>query len=153
MDDTTLRMMQLAGRGYSCSQIMIQLALEAQGKANPDLVRAVSGLSDGIGTGQCACGVLTGGACVLGLYAGRGLDREQADERLAPMLEELVEWFHETVGDRYGGIVCHIITGDPPNQGAAMSKCGDIMMQTYAKAMEILVEHGFDPGTGRETDE
>jgi hypothetical protein len=49
MDDLTIRMMQLAARGYCCSQILGWLALEAQGRRNPDLVRALSGLCLGVG--------------------------------------------------------------------------------------------------------
>jgi len=40
IDQTSLRMMQLAGQGYCCSQILILLALEGMGRENPDLVRA-----------------------------------------------------------------------------------------------------------------
>ena len=56
MDDTMIRMMRLAQKGYTCSQILILLALEARGEQNPSLVRAAAGLAYGCGTGRGAAG-------------------------------------------------------------------------------------------------
>jgi len=47
MNEYRTRMMQLAGKGYYCSKIRIILGLEAEGKTNPDLVRAMDGLNGG----------------------------------------------------------------------------------------------------------
>jgi hypothetical protein len=44
MDETTLQMMRLSRKGYSCAQILVLLALEAMGEANPKLVRAMAAL-------------------------------------------------------------------------------------------------------------
>ncbi len=48
MDDLTLQMMKLHAKGYCCAQVILILALEAQGKINEDLVRSVGGLCFGI---------------------------------------------------------------------------------------------------------
>lgn len=147
MDDLTIRMMQLAARGYCCSQILGWLALEAQGRRNPDLVRALSGLCLGVGNSGGTCGVLTGAACLLALYAGKGADEEQADERLPLMFAELTEWFSRTVGQTYGGIHCTDILGEEGRQPQP-GRCGPILLDTYRRVLEILSEDGFDPVQG-----
>jgi hypothetical protein len=70
MADDSFRIAELLLDGYTCSHILVKLALEAQGHGNPDLVRAMSGLALGMGQGF-NCGSLTGGCCLLGLYGGK----------------------------------------------------------------------------------
>jgi hypothetical protein len=136
-------MIQLAGKGYSCSQILILLALEARGEQNPALVRAAGGLAYGCGANKGSCGVLTGGSCVLALFAGKGSDEEQGSERLLAMLQELSDWFADRIGAQYGGIECQAIVGEE-GPAASRQRCGNILLETYAKVMEILVSNGFD---------
>jgi hypothetical protein len=143
MDDTMIRMMRLAQKGYTCSQILILLALEARGEQNPVLVRAAAGLAYGCGTGKASCGVLTGGSCVIALFAGKGSDEEQESEKFMMMLQDLSDWFSEHVGGQYGGIECQGIVGDE-GPAAARQRCGAILAETYAKVMEILFINGFD---------
>jgi hypothetical protein len=147
MNDTLIRMLTLAGKGYSCSQILITLALEARGESNPALVRAVAGLAYGCGSGGTACGALTGGACVLALYAGKGIDEETSSERLLPMLQELSDWFGERVGSAHGGITCDAVVGKA-GPHASRQICGAIVAETFEKAMEILTLNGFDLAGG-----
>jgi hypothetical protein len=152
MDDLTIRIMQLSGKGYCCSQILALLALEAQGRQNPDLVRALSGLCLGVGNSGGTCGVLTGAACVLALYAGKDSDEERADDKLSLMFAELTEWFAGTVGEAYGGVTCTDILGDGerrPDPG----RCGVLLLDTYRRVLEILAVNGFDPAGGRSEDD
>ena len=148
MDDLTVQILQLAGKGYCCSQILARLALDARGRQNPDLVRALSGLCLGVGNSGGTCGVLSGAACLLALYAGKGLDEEKADERLPLMFAELTEYFVETVGGAYGGVTCTDILGDGERQPDP-GRCGAILLNTYRQVLEILTENGFDPASGR----
>ena len=60
--DELLRMLKLASQGFHCSQILILMGLDAQGKQNADLVRAMEGLAGGVGFCGDICGALTGGA-------------------------------------------------------------------------------------------
>jgi hypothetical protein len=143
MDDTMIRMMRLAQKGYTCSQILILLALEARGEQNPALVRAAAGLAYGCGTGKGSCGVLTGGSCVIALFAGKGSDEEQESEKFMMMLQDLSDWFSERVGGQYGGIECQAIVGEE-GPAAARQRCGGILAETYAKVTEILISNGFD---------
>jgi hypothetical protein len=143
MDDTMIRMLQLAHKGYSCSQILILLALEARGEQNHALVRAAAGLAYGCGAGKGSCGVLSGGSCVLALFAGKGSDEEQESERFMVMLQELSDWFSERVGGQYGGIECQAIVGDE-GPDAARQRCGAILAETYNKVINILISNGFD---------
>jgi len=144
MNDVMIRLLQLSRIGYGCSQILIRLFLEARGEDNPALVRAMAGLAYGCGAGRATCGTLTGGCCALALYAGKGTDDEAGSERLLLMLQELTDWFGEQVGGPHGGIACETIVG-VEGPAAARQRCGAIVADTYAKVLEILAAHGFDP--------
>lgn len=146
MDDMMFRMMELKHRGYYCSQIMMLLALEAQGKTNPDLIRSMAGLAFGAGIGSQVCGALTGGACILAQYTGKGTDDEEENFRLMGMLQELGDWFMETYGGKYGGISCDAISEDGSLRN---ERCGPIVGGTYTKVMDILVANEVDPSEGR----
>jgi C_GCAxxG_C_C family probable redox protein len=140
MADQSFRIMELSLQGFGCSQILTQMALDARGESNPDLIRANTGLLYGLGCGNI-CGALTGGCCVLGLYAGRGSSSEQVDESLFPMENRLVEWFEAQFGRQYGGIQCKDITHDDPKLRVA--RCPQIVAQTFDKVTELLAQHNF----------
>ena len=144
MDEHAIRMMQLSGKGYVCSQIIVKMALELRGEENPSLVRAMAGPEYGCGTGAATCGALVGGCCLIALYAAKGDDDESASDRLPLMLSELSDWFSERIGEQYGGIACEMIVGEQ-GPAASMQTCGAIVADTYAKAMEILAANEIDP--------
>jgi C_GCAxxG_C_C family probable redox protein len=144
MDDLQIRMLQLASQGFYCAQIILQLALEARGEENPALVRAMAGPAYGCGDGRATCGALSGGCCLLALYAAKGSATEKESDRLLLMLGALTDWFHQEMERRYGGTTCEIITGEK-GPAAARQRCGEIVAQTFAKAMEILLANDFDP--------
>lgn len=136
--NTTFRMLELSYEGFSCSQILMILALEAQGKQNPDLVRSVAGLAFGGGAAAGPCGALTGAACVLALYAGKGAVGETERESLQQMLREVREWFELRIGGKYGGVTCGEIVGDVADK---QRRCGAIVREVHAKICEILTNH------------
>jgi len=141
MNDTILRLVKLKAKGFCCSQMMLILALEEQGKTNPDLVRSVGGLCFGIyGNGE-VCGALTGGVCLISLFAGKGSEEETANDRYITMIMELTDWFHGTNNEEFGGTRCNDILKKFPDR----SICGQIVADTYEKCMDILVKYGFDP--------
>jgi hypothetical protein len=57
------------------------------------------------------------------------------------MLQELTDWFDERVTPRFGGIACETIVGKEGPK-ASRQKCGSILMETYAKILNILDAHG-----------
>jgi C_GCAxxG_C_C family probable redox protein len=141
VSDEIARMTQLHMQGFHCSQIIVMLGLEQQGKSNPDLIRAMNGLARGLGDCGKTCGALTGAVCLLGLYAGRGELEERENHLLNTMIQELVVWFEETFGKNYGGIDCEdILQDDPWNR---MMRCPPLVTETYFKAKELLEENGF----------
>ncbi|MFW5487792.1 MAG: DVU_1555 family C-GCAxxG-C-C protein [Desulfovibrio sp.] len=150
MSEYLMDVLSHGGGGYCCSQIIIRMGLEAQGEENPALVRAMAGLCHGVGARGGSCGALTGGACLLGLYAGKGKDDEQENDAFALMLSELSDWFDEFVGKAYGGTDCSSIVGEGPPD---MQVCGNIVGETYGKVLEILVSHGIDPSESRDSDD
>ena len=141
MDDLE-RMREMKAEGFYCSQILMKLGLELQGKENPDLVRAVHGLAGGLGFSGELCGALSGGAVLLGLYAGKGLLEEEQDPRLDFMITDLVNWFKQEYGQSYGGIRCEDIVGDSGKNMAA--RCPLLVVGTFQRVKELLVENGFD---------
>ena len=58
MTEESFRIAELLLDDFKCSHVLMRLALEAQGRDDPDLVRAMSGLAFGMGQGF-NCGALS----------------------------------------------------------------------------------------------
>jgi len=142
-DEIVNRMMQLAEKGYNCSQILMILALEQEGKELPDLVRAMSGLGDGCGFFRETCGIMTGAVSVLSWYAGKGSDTEKESDKLLPMLQDFGEWFRQEIGEKYNGTRCQDIAGDLVGTPEVKQICGAIVFQSFGKVNEILASYEF----------
>jgi len=142
-DEIVNRMIQLSEKKYNCSQIMMILALEQEGRENPDLVRAMSGLGDGCGFFKETCGIMTGAASILAWHAGKGADEEAESEKLLPMLEDLGDWFGQEIAAKYNGTRCNQIVGDLVGTNHGKQICGSIIFQTFGKVNEILADSGF----------
>jgi len=138
--DDSLRIIQWAGRGYCCTQILLGLALEDAGiipdadtfsnSARQDfpssgdfdeqeigalgahlLLRAAQGLCLGGGTCAGSCGILAGGKLLLSLYAGKKIQMNEAHPALSVMIETYHHWFTEYAQQAYGGSSCETILG------------------------------------------
>ena len=134
-------MMELATKGYYCSQIIMKAILDAEEKENSDLIRAMGGLIGGLGFNQRICGALTGGICAIGYFTCKGEDDEIEYENANEMITELIKWF-ETEGTNGKGTECKdIIGGDLKNQ---MKVCPNLVSATLEKVFDILQEHGYD---------
>ena len=137
------RMIELAEKRYNCSQILMTLALDQEGRENSDLVRAMSGLGDGCGFFKETCGIMTGAACLIAWYAGKGSDGEVESEKLLPMLQDLGDWFQGQIGDKYKGTRCEDIVGDLVGTPEGKQICGGMLFQTFEKVNEILEAYDF----------
>ena len=136
------RIKELKQQGFYCSQIILTMGMELQSKTNPDLIRAMHGLAGGVGFSGELCGALTGGASLLGLYAGKGTSEQEEDPRLGFMANDLVKWFKAEYGEQFGGIRCEeILAGD--NQKKAI-RCPLMVTGVFQKVKELLVENGYD---------
>ena len=142
-DEVVLRMIELAEKNYNCSQIMMILALDQEGRVNPELVRAMSGLGDGCGFFKETCGIMTAAAAILSWYAGKGADSETESEKLLPMLEELGDWYQDEISAKYQGSRCKDIVGDLVGTEEGKQICGGIIFQTYGKINQILAANEF----------
>lgn len=145
MDDLDLMLLRLHGKGYNCSQILLLLALDMTGRENPDLVRAVGGLGNGLGGCGELCGVLTGATCLISYYAGKGADGETAHDRLPLMISELVEWFGSEACAGYPGMRCTDILGEGSGGRPDAGRCGGLIATAWNKCLELLQENGIDP--------
>jgi hypothetical protein len=132
MNNTAKEIRRLSTEGYCCSQIMIQMGLDAQEEENPELVNAIAGLCGGLHSGLC-CGTLTGAACLLSMY-----DKEGAKSDMIP---KLVEWFKTTYTELYKGIDCDcIIDENPLNR---FERCPKIMEETFDQCRKLLAKYGY----------
>ena len=131
--------MRLEKKGYCCSQIMILFMLKSRGRENPDLVRAMAGLCNGVGYSGETCGVLTGGACLLSLCAAKGSDDEVPYEGLPVILWELTEWFRKRTETNGGGSKCDEILAKSPDKRA----CVALIVETYEKVESLLESRGL----------
>ncbi|HIT30427.1 MAG TPA: C_GCAxxG_C_C family protein [Candidatus Scatomorpha stercoravium] len=129
------RIMELSREGLYCAQIMVQLALDAEGKENPELIEAVRGLCGGFAWSGGPCGALSGGACLLSLL-GRGLDISEREELVA----EFHRWFAGRTA-QFGGEDCNDITGG--DRGNMFSVCPGVIIDSYEKCVELLAERGL----------
>jgi C_GCAxxG_C_C family probable redox protein len=140
--DELSELMRLRQQGFYCSQILVLQGLEMMGKSNPDLVRAMHGLAGGLGFSGELCGALTGGACLVGLYTGKGTPEQPEDPRLIFIIETLVKWFKTEYAGQFGGIRCEeILADDSLNQA---KRCPILVAGVLQKVKELLVENGYD---------
>ena len=137
------RMAQLHMQGFHCAQILLMMGMEHLGRENPELVRAMDGLSGagGLNFPGKNCGALTGGACLLALFAGRGKDEETGHHSLPQMVQQLADWFEAGFGAEYGGIDCEtILQNDPWNR---LTRCPKLVNDTYFMVRQLLAENGL----------
>ncbi len=132
----------LRNQGFYCSQIIMLQGLALMGKSNPDLVRSVGALAGGLGFSGELCGALSGGACLLGLYAGKGTPEEPEDPRMMFMVQDLVKWFKQEYEERFHGILCDDIL---EGKGSfSLTRCPLLVATVFQKCKDLLVENGFD---------
>ncbi len=141
MTDTPFRVAELLLNGYTCGNVLMQLALDAQGRDAPDLVRAMSGLALGMGQGF-NCGALSAGCCVIGYYAGRGADAESDHPEFGAMLDDFSGWFNAAMTGDYGGIDCATIMQF--DERLKQQRCPVLIAASWEKIKETLADHGVD---------
>lgn len=146
MDDTSLRIMQLAAEGFCCSQIMMHLTLADMGEDNVPLIRAMAGLCEGSATGDL-CGVASSAACIMALYAAKGSTEETPLDCYPLLLSQFMDWFKGNATS-WGGIRCDDIIAF--HGGRKPEVCGTIMLQAREMILQILTENAIDPSLPRE---
>lgn len=153
MDDTQLMVLELGSKGYSCAQMVLAGGLRLMGRDNPDLLRAMGGLAQGVGCSGEICGALSGGVCLIALHTEKGRDAEDALPQGPGIMNELVEWFREEAGAG-GAVTCDALLGNTSRatgeRGMDAGRCGELVARTWNKAVSLLVENGIDPTLGRE---
>lgn len=143
--ETAFKVFKLSAQGYCCTQIMLKMALEEEGIENYDLIKSANGLCNGIAGRQKTCGILLGGIMIIGLYAGRGKDEEYYNENYGDMVHEFTDWFEE----EFESIDCIDIIGVnkfDDGENKYMLKCGDIIIKSYEKVIEILSKNDYEFG-------
>ena len=154
MHPLMLDILPLVRQGYCCSQLLVLMLLRSSGQEQPDLVRAMHGLCYGMGGSEGPCGLLTGGACVLGCVAGRGRDHEEANPLLAPLVHEYQQWFMEHTEGRSAccdilGHLGHSPAGEPdrvpgqPGTPPSPALCADLLAASWNKLCDLLEAYGL----------
>jgi len=149
-------LLELGAKGYSCAQMLVIGALRLMGRENPDLVRAVAGLAQGVGCGEL-CGALSGGACLLSLYTGKGRDSEMPHDKGTLLVSELTDWFANELCQG-NGVACVAIINrilesvedcEPSDKRRICEiHCINMVAKVWEKCLELLRENGFDTTTG-----
>lgn len=136
--DFEMVLLELKKKGIGgCSQVMMKLAMDLVGDDNPALIRAMSGLTGGMGDAGSACGVLTGGAAAIGYLAGRGEEGDIPHPQYKEIIKKYVDWFRDT----YGTDRCYdIIKGD---KEYSRQVCPGIIEAGYYKMVDLLEEYGI----------
>ncbi len=135
------RIMEMSRYGYFCGQILAKLMLEMTGEDNPGLVKAMGGLNGGVGFSKGCCGCMTGGACLISYFTGKGEDTGFEDPQHKPALAEFTRWFQDEIAADYGGINCEDITcGNPAKR---VELCPQLIASSYEKCVEILEDRGL----------
>lgn len=119
MNPVLLDILPYVRQGYCCSQLLMVLALQARGQDAPELMRALNGLCHGLGFSGGPCGLLTGGAAVLGLLAGKDATQD-ALPCLNPVINDYANWFYERTAP-YGGCSCEQVASGLQGQGVHSS--------------------------------
>lgn len=130
------RFLELKQKGFLCAQIMMQIALDTEGKENTELIRAIGGLNCGLGYTGGPCGALTSGCCVISYFAGKGAEDETPDPKLDGMIAEYVDWFGKTFDAAYGGHTCGVIMANDPEK--KKQRCPNVVETSTEKVFEIL---------------
>lgn len=139
----------LSRKGYCCSQILALLILNAQARENPDLVRSLAGLCHGIGQSGDACGILTGGCCVIAYLVGPEVETGSEMTEAKIVQEEFVDWFRETCEKKWGSIHCSTIIDEDNPAGPDKSHCRLLLAQSWICLLGILTRHNIAYGTRR----
>ena len=150
MNPLVNEIMPLVSQGYCCSQVLMLLLMQKFGHENPEIIRAMHGLCYGIGNSEGPCGLLSGGACVLGYIAGRGKVQESAHPSFVPLATDYQQWFAGRSAN-YGGTACFQImeglsaeTGTPrPRAGEQPSPClcGGLFIECWEKIHMLFGEY------------
>lgn len=144
-NEIAFKVFKLSALGYCCTQIMLKMALDEEGSNNEDIIRSANGLCNGIGGRQSTCGILIGGIMIIGLYAGKGRDDKYYKENYGDMVHEFTRWFEE----EFESMDCIDIIGVnkfDDGETSYMLKCGHIIIKSYEKVIEILIENGYEFG-------
>ena len=101
-----------------------------------------------IGQSGGPCGLLTGGACVLALLAGKGAEGEEPHPMLAPLLNDYASWFYERTA-AYGGHSCEQVALGLGARTAAGAEpdpvaCGDLLAECWEKILELIQNYDLD---------
>jgi hypothetical protein len=155
-DDAKMEVIELAGQGFTCAQIVVVMGLRVMGRENLDLTRSMSGLAMGAASGSL-CGALTGGLCLIGLHVGQGTSYERPVPGGRVPMGALVRWF---VDDELGGRVAPTCRAIFESAGESFDResssptaaCADLVAHVWGKALSLVSEHGLDPTVGREDD-
>lgn len=143
MANFDMELLRLAGQGFNCSQIVLQLGLELCAQEDPGLLRMVHGLGHGLGHSGEVCGAVLGGICLLSWHAGKGGPAETAHPQLDVMVAELVDWFRTGACAAFGGIRCGDILQD--QHGAPhLERCGSLASGVFEQTLALLEAYGID---------
>lgn len=141
--DLNDRIIELYRYGYQCSQILAILVLETIGEESPELIRAMGGLSVGVGYSGGCCGCMTAGCCMLSYFTAKPDPLRYDSPHHRETQVAFTKWFTEMIEEDFYSANCDDIV-----QGNAARKiqfCPQLIAQSYEKCIELLDERGLLP--------
>ncbi len=136
--DLKERLLELGMQGFECSQIMMMIALEIEEKENPDLIRAVSGLTGGMGHGGGTCGALTGGAVCWGCSPEKEILRRWRTTDVMKSFRSIPTGFVNNICRSMEAQTACRSSGD---FSKCLMVCAPILEECCGKILELLTEY------------
>ncbi len=136
-DKISERAVELYMGGICCSEAIVYAFAEAAGKNAEEYMKIASGLCGGMGCAE-NCGVVTGGACAIGMFLGRDSLTETPKKKCSTISKEYVALFREGLRS----IQCDELVGDiqhgTPEQRV---KCSGIVGAGARLAADVINKH------------
>lgn len=147
---------------HGCAQCTLAACFEMNGKIEPLLFQAASGLSGGIGlNSDGSCGGYSGGVLYLSSRIGRRLERIpiDGDKEASKKSQEMAQRLHDKFIEKYGSVICSDIHQNIfgkvfylrdastreafEEAGAHTDKCTTVVGNACSWVTEILIEEGL----------
>jgi C_GCAxxG_C_C family probable redox protein len=125
------RTLEMFESGYNCAEALVA-AFAAELDASPEVMRLATPFGAGIGGRRDLCGIVTGGALIIGLVSGRTDPADSERKKLAyKQVADYYRWFKTEHKLRCSEIVQGRFSGHTDD-------CVALMDQAQAKLAEII---------------
>lgn len=124
--------------GFNCAEaIFLTFREYLAPEIDPEMVKLVTGLGEGVGRSGCMCGALSGSIIALDMLKGR--TDAHANQALT---HEFSKEFHDRFKKQFGSTCCRVLNKQPFETRERIINCLKITGKTAMMLMEYLLETG-----------